>query len=158
MKLSPPLRQWAHGVVVSHPLRMRKALGSIPSVSNFCTRHNKKRKNKEGASNDTVSERLRRWTRNPLGSARRGSNPLGVAFAAQGGVHNKRQMRTLDVRWKQSGMVSHPLCVREALCSTPACPFATAVGAKKNEPNQYKTPTVGLEPTTTRLRALRSAD
>ena len=25
----------AHGVVVSHPLRMRKALGSIPSVSNF---------------------------------------------------------------------------------------------------------------------------
>ena len=24
---------WAHGVVVSHPLCMRKALGSIPSVS-----------------------------------------------------------------------------------------------------------------------------
>jgi hypothetical protein len=31
-------------------------------------------------STDTVSERLRRWTRNPLGSARRGSNPLGVEF------------------------------------------------------------------------------
>ena len=31
-----------------------------------------------GAAQDTVSERLRRWTRNPLGSARRGSNPLGV--------------------------------------------------------------------------------
>jgi hypothetical protein len=31
-----------------------------------------------GSSSDTVSERLRRWTRNPLGSARRGSNPLGV--------------------------------------------------------------------------------
>ncbi len=30
--------------------------------------------------NDIVSERLRRWTRNPLGSARRGSNPLGVAL------------------------------------------------------------------------------
>ena len=29
---------------------------------------------------DTVSERLRRWTRNPLGSARRGSNPLGVVM------------------------------------------------------------------------------
>jgi hypothetical protein len=28
-----------------------------------------------------VSERLSRWTRNPLGSARRGSNPLGVVFA-----------------------------------------------------------------------------
>ena len=32
-----------------------------------------------GGQHDTVSERLRRWTRNPLGSARRGSNPLGVA-------------------------------------------------------------------------------
>ena len=29
--------QWAHGVVVSHPLRMREALGSIPSVSRLCT-------------------------------------------------------------------------------------------------------------------------
>ena len=29
-------------------------------------------------STDTVSERLRRWTRDPLGSTRRGSNPLGV--------------------------------------------------------------------------------
>jgi hypothetical protein len=29
-----------------------------------------------------VSEWLRRWTRNPLGFARRGSNPLGVAFVA----------------------------------------------------------------------------
>jgi hypothetical protein len=29
---------------------------------------------------DTVSEWLRRWTRNPLGFARRGSNPLGVVF------------------------------------------------------------------------------
>ena len=31
---------------------------------------------------DTVSEWSRRWTRNPLGSARRGSNPLGVVRAA----------------------------------------------------------------------------
>ena len=29
------LFHWAHGVVVSHPLRMRKALGSNPSVSIF---------------------------------------------------------------------------------------------------------------------------
>ena len=28
-----PPNQWAHGVVVSHPLSMREALGSIPSVS-----------------------------------------------------------------------------------------------------------------------------
>ena len=27
-----------------------------------------------------MSEWLRRWTRNPLGSARRGSNPLGVEY------------------------------------------------------------------------------
>ena len=27
---------WAHGVVVSHPLSMREALGSIPSVSKLC--------------------------------------------------------------------------------------------------------------------------
>ena len=33
---------------------------------------------------DTVSERLRRWTRNPLGSARRGSNPLGVVVVGNG--------------------------------------------------------------------------
>jgi hypothetical protein len=31
-------------------------------------------------TDDSVSERLRRWTRNPLGSARRGSNPLAVAL------------------------------------------------------------------------------
>ena len=34
--LAPFFSQGAHGVVVSHPLRMRKALGSIPSVSIFC--------------------------------------------------------------------------------------------------------------------------
>ena len=31
--------QGAHGVVVSHPLRMRKALGSNPSVSMFSEHH-----------------------------------------------------------------------------------------------------------------------
>lgn len=44
---------------------------------------------------DSVSERLRRWTRNPLGSARRGSNPLAVDYVSfreddgvlQGGAH-----------------------------------------------------------------------
>ena len=29
---------------------------------------------------DTVSEWLRSWTRNPMGFARMGSNPIGVAF------------------------------------------------------------------------------
>ena len=34
----------------------------------------------QSPSTDTVAKRLKRWTRNPLDSARRGSNPLGVAF------------------------------------------------------------------------------
>ena len=29
-----------------------------------------------------MAERLRRWTRNPLGSAREGSNPSGVGFVS----------------------------------------------------------------------------
>ena len=33
----------------------------------------------------TVSERSRRWTRNPLGSARVGSNPAGVGMASDRG-------------------------------------------------------------------------
>jgi hypothetical protein len=39
-----------------------------------------------------VSEWLRRWTRNPLGSARRGSNPLGVVFGicAFAGIRMRR--------------------------------------------------------------------
>ena len=31
---------------------------------------------------DSVTEWLRRWTRNPLGSARRGANPLAVALSS----------------------------------------------------------------------------
>ena len=30
---------------------------------------------------DTVSEWLRSWTRNPMGFARMGSNPIGVVFS-----------------------------------------------------------------------------
>ena len=44
---------------------------------------------------DTVSERLRRWTRNPLGSARRGSNPLGVACCTR--AHGLRR-KPMQVR------------------------------------------------------------
>ena len=33
-------------------------------------------------NHDSVPEWLRRWTRNPLGSARRGSNPLDVVLSA----------------------------------------------------------------------------
>ena len=41
---------------------------------------------------DTVSEWLRRWTRNPLGSARRGSNPLGVVVPKP--ERNERKVRS----------------------------------------------------------------
>ena len=39
-----------------------------------------RRRSHEPHCYDTLSEWLRRWARNPLGAARRGSNPLGVAF------------------------------------------------------------------------------
>ena len=39
---------------------------------------------------DTVSEWLRRWTRNPLGSARKGSNPFGVDAQLGFGGHATR--------------------------------------------------------------------
>ena len=79
---------WAHGVVVSHPLSMREALGSIPSVSTFESDAFSSAANTSPhmdycstrRASDSVSEWLRRWTRNPLGSARRGSNPLAVVF------------------------------------------------------------------------------
>ena len=49
---------------------------------------------------DTVSEWLRRWTRNPLGSARVGSNPTGVVSGLQAitfvVLHSLREQRTPD--------------------------------------------------------------
>ena len=49
----------------------------------------------EFTSIDTVSEWLRRWTRNPLGSARRGSNPLAVDFALRAIDAGLLQVRNL---------------------------------------------------------------
>ena len=58
---------------------------------------------------DTVSEWLRRWTRNPLGSAREGSNPFGVAFSLRSegdfSIFSAGQSGTVDVhrlRWHPS--------------------------------------------------------
>ena len=42
-RIAPTGRQRAHGVVVSHPLRMRKALGSTPSVSTLWLLHTRAR-------------------------------------------------------------------------------------------------------------------
>jgi hypothetical protein len=49
------------------PKQMRLNLHTIPGTA-------------EAVRQDSVSEWLRRWTRNPLGSARRGSNPLAVVL------------------------------------------------------------------------------
>ena len=58
----------------------RKGVGSNPTAVTFFSSRSQVRALVPGPrkKHDTVSERLRRWTRNPLGSARRGSNPLGV--------------------------------------------------------------------------------
>ena len=67
-------------------------------------------------ANDTVSERLRRWTRNPLGSARRGSNPLGVVFCAmrvsrivaKASAHELHEYRRFAWRGRTASRASPP--------------------------------------------------
>jgi hypothetical protein len=56
-----------------------------------------RRANRDGIHpwHDTLSEWLRRWTRNPLGSARRGSNPLGVDFVQASGRPSRKQVLPL---------------------------------------------------------------
>ena len=49
------------------------------------------RTNCRDPTEDTVSEWLRRWTRNPLGSARKGSNPFGVDACLSQEVQDKCQ-------------------------------------------------------------------
>ena len=49
-------------------------------------------------NNDIVSERLRRWTRNPLGSARRGSNPLAVGLRRGALVEHAQRMDVYGFR------------------------------------------------------------
>ena len=75
---------WAHGVVVSRLLRMQKALGSNPSGSSFIFSRSSIQErhitNFLYSCSDTVSEWLRSWTRNPMGFARMGSNPIGVVL------------------------------------------------------------------------------
>ena len=80
-------------------------------------------------ADDTVPERLRGWTRNPLGSARRGSNPLGVALCRprcnpfscpHRGAHRNQhlgpiplgprqwQIMSSGVEWERAGTLSIP--------------------------------------------------
>ena len=71
-------------LAVEHPLSKREVVGSNPAIGSFIRiwRGSSTAVDSIGIclAKDTVSEWLRRWTRNPLGSARRGSNPLGVDF------------------------------------------------------------------------------
>ncbi len=83
-------------LVVIHPLFPKGKVSVITCVFHFrleqgvrrgsgrigiCPRGTSARR--DANKHDTVSEWLRRWTRNPLGSARRSSNPLGVVALNQ---------------------------------------------------------------------------
>ena len=74
---------------------------------------------------DSVSERLRRWTRNPLGSARRGSNPLAVVSQCYRGSTTFKTERTDPLRIGalkgfQASEVSGRACMH---CAAHALPF-----------------------------------
>ena len=66
----------------THP-HARPPMPTTSTIPNVCevwaNAHTQKNLHFQNSKHDSVSEWLRRWTRNPLGSARRGSNPLAVA-------------------------------------------------------------------------------
>ncbi len=62
-RIAPTGRQRAHGVVVSHPLRMRKALGSTPSVSTLWLLHTRAR---DASSMGMLRRRPSRCANSPL--------------------------------------------------------------------------------------------
>ena len=84
-----------------------------------------------------VPKRLRGWTRNPLGSARAGSSPAVCDF-----------WMTIE-KATPGGTRTHNLWLRE--------PTPYPLGYRGFRMEKIAPP-VGLEPTTTRLRALRSTD
>ena len=53
---------------------------------------------------DTVSEWLRRWTRNSLGSACKGSNPFGVYACLSQEVQDKCQGLEVQGKCKDEGL------------------------------------------------------
>ena len=72
--------------MVEHPLSKRKVVGSTPTGGSipFAAVPDDAYldASKHFENHDSVSEWLRRWTRNPLGSARAGSNPAAVVFVS----------------------------------------------------------------------------
>ena len=100
------LRNRAHGVVVSRLLRMQKALGSNPSGSipfanlNAVFRLRNQNAYAQSFHTGSVSEWLRSRTRNPMGSARGGSNPLAVAFLKRD-KRTSRDHSESEMGWQQ---------------------------------------------------------
>ncbi len=130
--ISQRLRQRAHGVVVSHPLCMRKALGSIPSVSTFLTTASCTRQPARGKPQLNALERVphrQRW-REPSTSAR-GSSAASVAHAP--GLHHcsfgakpipshikrRRGMKTSCWRASLGQLAEHALRKRMVMGSIP---------------------------------------
>ena len=62
------------------------------------------RTNWKDSTEDTVSEWLRRWTRNPLGSARKGSNAFGVNACLSQEVQDKCQGLEVQGKCKDEGL------------------------------------------------------
>ena len=82
----------------------------------------------------TVSERLRRWTRNPLGSARRGSNQLGVdAFSFT-------QLSSCPVEKWTSMTVSHHAPIANANHKVPRKPSGLLSVAMIGSLESHKVP------------------
>jgi hypothetical protein len=69
--------RFSRALLLAGPTSPTHLFCTLPRPASGCPHCEQKARS---LSQDTVSEWLRRWTRNPLGSARRGSNPLGVAF------------------------------------------------------------------------------
>ena len=110
----------AHGVVASHPLRMRKALGSIPSVSIFeraaiaclclglpdkrgrCLAEEEPRLRRE-ARQDTLPEWSKGVDSSSTSESCVGSNPTGVNFAGGRGKPGRSESTGLKAGEAKGG-------------------------------------------------------
>ena len=128
----PPLR--ARGVVVSHPLSMREALGSIPSVSNRWQGQLKRRLHgacstwckcitpahhaRGSGLNPPCSQWLQQHGQDqPVAPACEGNSGCGTAWTS---VQTHTAQLEGALRGARGVVVSHPLSMREALGSIPS--------------------------------------
>ena len=102
----------------------------------------------------SVSERLRSWSRKPIGSARAGSNPLAVVWfrdarttSSKGAVRVSWLGGSLAERSKAPASGAGP---KGRGFESHSCHSFSVASAKIG--GIPKTPTVGLEPTTTSLK------